>query len=53
MLRVRDSAVRSLTELFEYAKFSKHEINHAMKERAIESLVMVRDDLQVTRELAA
>jgi hypothetical protein len=53
MLRVRESAVRSLTELFEYAKFSKHEIDHAMKERAIESLVMVRDDLQVTQELAA
>lgn len=53
LLQVRESAVRSLTELFEYAKFSKHEIDHAMKERAIESLVAVREDLQVIRELAA
>jgi hypothetical protein len=48
LLRVRESAVRSLTELFEYAKFSEHEIDHAMKERAIESLLTVREDLQVT-----
>jgi hypothetical protein len=53
LLRVRESAVRSLTELFEYAKFSEHEIDHAMKERAIESLVTVREDLYVTPELAA
>jgi hypothetical protein len=53
MLQVRESAVRSLTEFFEYAKFSEHEIDHAMKERAIESLVTVSDDLQLTRELAA
>jgi hypothetical protein len=53
LLQVRESAARSLTELFEYAKFSEHEIDDAMKERAIESLVQVREDLQVTRELAA
>jgi len=53
LLNVRGSAVRSLTELFEYAKFSKHEIDHAMKERAIESLVAVREDLQAIRQLAA
>jgi Domain of unknown function (DUF4129) len=53
LLQVRESAVRSLTELFEYAKFSRHEIDDSMKERAIESLVTVREDLQVTRELAA
>ena len=53
LLQVRESAVRSLTELFEYAKFSKHEIDPMMKERAIESLVTVREDLQRTRELAA
>jgi len=52
-LQVRESAVRTLTELFEYAKFSPHEIDPAMKEHAIESLVAVREDLQVTRELAA
>ncbi|TML84827.1 MAG: hypothetical protein E6G09_06530 [Actinobacteria bacterium] len=43
----------SVTELFEYAKFSPHEIDPAMKEHAIESLVAVRDDLQAIRELAA
>jgi uncharacterized protein DUF4129 len=52
-LQVRERAVRALTELFEYAKFSPHEIDPAMKESAIESLVAVREDLQATRELAA
>lgn len=45
-LQVRESAIRSLTELFEYAKFSLHEIDTIMKERAIESLVSVKADLQ-------
>jgi hypothetical protein len=53
LLQVRERPVRSLTELFEYAKFSEHEIDHTMKERAIESLVMIREDLQLTQELAA
>jgi hypothetical protein len=52
-LEVRDSAVRALTELFEYAKFSPHEIDLTMKEKAIDSLVMVREDLDTTKELAA
>jgi uncharacterized protein DUF4129 len=52
-LQVRESAVRALTELFEYAKFSPHEIDPTMKENAIESLIAVREDLQATRELAA
>jgi hypothetical protein len=45
-LRVRGGAVRELTELFECAKFSTHEIDEAMKERAISSLLSVRDDLR-------
>jgi NADH:ubiquinone oxidoreductase subunit 5 (subunit L)/multisubunit Na+/H+ antiporter MnhA subunit len=45
-LEVRESAVRSLTVLFEYAKFSPHEIDASMKEQAIEALIAVRDDLQ-------
>jgi hypothetical protein len=45
-LRVRAGAVRELTELFERAKFSTHEIDDPMKERAIAALVSVRDDLQ-------
>jgi hypothetical protein len=52
MLHVRESAVRSLTELFEYAKFSDHEIDSSMKDHAIESLVAVKEDLQVGQELA-
>lgn len=45
-LRVRESAVRTLTTLFEYAKFSGHEIDPAMKEDAIAALIEIRDDLQ-------
>jgi hypothetical protein len=52
-LNVRDSAVRTLTELFEYAKFSRHEIDTVMKEQAIDALLAVRDDLQRGEELAA
>jgi hypothetical protein len=52
-LDVRESAVRSLTQLFEYAKFSAHEIDSAMKEEAIEALEDVRTDLQSKDMLAA
>jgi hypothetical protein len=52
-LNVRESAVRTLTELFEYAKFSRHEIDTVMKEQAIAALLAVRDDLQHGEELAA
>jgi hypothetical protein len=45
-LRVRAAAVRELTELFERAKFSTHEIDTSMRERAIAALLSVRDDLQ-------
>jgi Domain of unknown function (DUF4129) len=45
-LRVRESAVRTLTGLFEYAKFSRHEISPAMKEEAIDALLGIKDDLQ-------
>jgi hypothetical protein len=45
-LRVRAGAVHDLTELFERAKFSSHEIDVSMKERAIGALVSVRDDLE-------
>jgi hypothetical protein len=53
VLRVSESSGRSLTELFEYAKFSPHEIDERMKEQAIESLVAVKQDLQLREELAA
>jgi hypothetical protein len=52
-LDVRDSAVRTLTTLFEYAKFSRHAIDAAMKEEAIGALLAVRDDLQREEVLAA
>jgi LPXTG-motif cell wall-anchored protein len=52
-LDVRDSAVRTLTDLFEYAKFSPHEIDAAMKDDAIGALLTIRDDLQRQEELAA
>jgi Domain of unknown function (DUF4129) len=52
-LRVRESAVQSLTRLFEYAKFSEHDIDEAMKDEAIAALMAVRDDLQVEERTAA
>ena len=52
-LHVRESAVVSLTRLFEYAKFSGHEIDDAMKEEAIDALVAIRDDLQREETIAA
>jgi H+/Cl- antiporter ClcA len=45
-LSVRSSAVLALTELFERAKFSSHEIDAEMKEEAIGALAAVRDDLR-------
>jgi multisubunit Na+/H+ antiporter MnhB subunit len=44
-LRVRPAAVKELTELFERAKFSVHQIDGGMKTRAIDALVAVREDL--------
>jgi 4-amino-4-deoxy-L-arabinose transferase-like glycosyltransferase len=45
-LRVRASSAHALTELFERAKFSQHEIDIAMKDEAIAALATVRDDLK-------
>jgi Domain of unknown function (DUF4129) len=52
-LRVRESAVVTLTRLFEYAKFSAHEIDAAMKQDAIDALAAIGDDLRGEQELAA
>jgi hypothetical protein len=52
-LNVREHAVRSLTELFEYAKFSTHEVDAAMKDDAIAALGAVRDDLRADEAVAA
>jgi hypothetical protein len=52
-LRVRESAVRTLTGLFEYAKFSGHEVDEQMKKEAIDALIAIRDDLQRDEAAAA
>jgi hypothetical protein len=39
--------------LFEFAKFSGHEVDAAMKEEAIEALIAIRDDLQREEARAA
>ena len=52
-LEVRESAVSTLTRLFEYARFSPHEIDAGMKEEAIGALVAVRADLLAEESAAA
>jgi hypothetical protein len=49
-LDVDPGSIRRLTDLFAWAKFSRHEVNPTMKEEAIAALVRVRDEL---RQLAA
>ena len=39
-------AVRRLTDLFEWAKFSQHEPDESMRDDAIAALEAVRDDLR-------
>ncbi len=50
-LRVSEPAVRSLTSLFERAKFSQHEIGPEMKEEAIEALVSLREDIRAVDKI--
>jgi hypothetical protein len=45
-LDVRAEAAHALTELFERARFSTHEIDLAMRAEAVASLEAVRDDLR-------
>jgi hypothetical protein len=52
-LEVSESSVHRLTELFEYAKFSTHEIDAEMKEQAIDAFAALRDELQVEEAVAA
>ena len=51
-LSVSRPAVRRLTQLFERAKFSQHEVGLEMKEQAIAALQQVQDELRAA-ELAA
>ncbi len=46
-LTSRSEAVRRLTDLFEQAKFSRHEIDMTMKQDAIDALRAIRDDLRL------
>ncbi|MEN3340745.1 MAG: hypothetical protein V7644_149 [Actinomycetota bacterium] len=46
------AAVHRLTDLFEWAKFSQHEPEPAMRDDAIEALVAVRDELRRPVEAA-
>jgi hypothetical protein len=48
-LRASGSALRRLTALFEWAKFSAHEVDRPMRDDAIEALVAVRDELRANR----
>jgi NADH:ubiquinone oxidoreductase subunit 6 (subunit J) len=53
-LRASGSALRRLTGLFEWAKFSAHDVDRPMRDEAIEALVAVRDELRANRlEVAA
>jgi hypothetical protein len=52
-LRASGSALRRLTGLFEWAKFSSHEVDRPMRDEAIEALVLVRDELRANRLEAA
>jgi hypothetical protein len=45
-LRASGVSVQRLTELFRVAKFSEHELGPADKERAIDALLTVRDELR-------
>ena len=45
VLDVRPEAIRRLTDLFEHARFSQHEVDEAMRREAIAALRAVRADL--------
>jgi hypothetical protein len=45
-------AVRRLTDLFEWARFSQHEPEPAMRDEAVDALVAVRDELRASELVA-
>jgi Domain of unknown function (DUF4129) len=47
-LHVAPDAVRELTDLFEYAKFSQHRVGDEMRDRALAAFVSIRDELKAT-----
>jgi hypothetical protein len=48
-LRASGAALRRLTALFQWAKFSAHEVDRPMRDEAIGALVEVRDELRAHR----
>jgi hypothetical protein len=48
LLQTSAGSVMRLTELFERAEFSLHEIGPGLKDEAIEALVAVRDELRAS-----
>ena len=52
-LHASAGAVRSLTDLFEWARFSHHEPEPSMRDDAVEALVAVRDELRASELIPA
>ena len=48
-LEIRETAVRRLTELYEFARFSQHPVPESMRADALEALAAIRDDLLAPR----
>jgi hypothetical protein len=46
-------SVRRLTDLFEWARFSQHEPEPAMRDEAVDALVAVRDELRASERILA
>ena len=44
-LDIREPAIRRLTELYQLAKFSRHQVDEGMRAEALEALAAVRQDL--------
>ena len=51
-LRVGEASAGRLTELFQRARFSRHEVGEATKQDAIEALAAVRDELRAAAQAA-
>jgi Domain of unknown function (DUF4129) len=49
-LSASGAALGRLTGLFQWAKFSSHDVDEGMREEAIEALTQVRDELRAKRE---
>jgi hypothetical protein len=52
-LHASADAVRSLTDLFEWARFSHHEPEPSMRDDAVDALVAVRDELRASELIPA